>query len=124
MYKWLREVCDQASSEDKSTQPLIPQEELVKFYEETMNIENKQEEGFKNLTVEGFYCIQSFIVLINMINKKLIKVGEYYGIYKSKDQPEAVPLSEPEKQNQAAEKEATKKVKITAIGSDGSTKAD
>ena len=124
MYKWLREVCDQASSGDKSTQPLIPQEELVKFYEDTMNIENKQDEGFKDLTIEGFYCIQSFIVLINMINKKLIKIGEYYGIYKSKGQPEAAPVSEPEKQNQTAEKEATKKAKVTAIGSDGSKKTD
>jgi hypothetical protein len=71
------------------------------------------------LSIEGFYCIQSFIVLINKINKKLIKLGEYYGVYKSKDQPEA---SEPQKETTA--KEVTKKVKITAIGSDGSKKTD
>lgn len=97
----------------------------MKFYEETMNIENKQHAGFTDLTIEGFYCIQSFIVLINMINKKLIKIGEYYGVYKSKNQPISVPSSEPEKQNQTAVKEEKKeKPKITAIGSDGSKKTD
>lgn len=59
-----------------------------------------------------------------MINKKLIKIGEFYGVYKSKNQPSAVSAIEPEKPKETATKEPTKKVKITAIGSDGSTKAD
>jgi hypothetical protein len=58
MYQWLREVCDQTLLESQSTTPaLIPKQELVQFYHDTMNIENKQVEGFKNLGIEGFHCI-------------------------------------------------------------------
>ena len=59
-----------------------------------------------------------------MINKKLIKIGEFYGVYKSNNQPSAVSASEPENPKETPTKEPAKKVKITAIGSDGSTKAD
>lgn len=53
---------------------------------ETMNIENKKYDNFTDLSIEGFFCIQSFIILINIINNKIIKIGENYGIYKIKNE--------------------------------------
>ena len=54
------------------------------FYKEKMLRSNDDEDVYKDLSLEGFHCIQSFFVLLNGISGKLIRLTESYGQYKGK----------------------------------------
>ena len=49
-----------------------------------MDASGQEEERFKELSAQGFYCIQSFFVLINSIQGKLLKIKEDHGVYVSR----------------------------------------
>ena len=53
------------------------------FYKDKM-LRDDEEEVYKDLTIEGFHCIQSFFVLLNGITGKIIRITESYGQYKGK----------------------------------------
>lgn len=91
IYEWLREVCDHFLSEQqkhgldesKSGQSLVTLRDLMAFYKEKM-LRSDEEDVYKDLSLEGFHCIQSFFVLLNGISGKLIRITEDYGRYKGK----------------------------------------
>ena len=64
---WLRTICDDFLL-GRDTSP-TSFEELVSFYRETICAE---ENTFANLNLEGYYCIQSFFLLINLRADKLV----------------------------------------------------
>lgn len=91
IYQWLREVCDtflrerekkgiQDAHKDSS---IVTLDNLMAFYKDKM-LRDDEEEVYKDLTVEGFHCIQSFFVLLNGITGKIIRITESYGQYKGK----------------------------------------
>jgi hypothetical protein len=47
-------------------------------------LRSDEEDVYKDLSLEGFHCIQSFFVLLNGISGKLIRITESYGQYKGK----------------------------------------
>ena len=53
---------------------MVNVDDLVQFFHEKTEIWSKTEEKFKNISITGFHCIQSFFVLVNEIKGKLIKV--------------------------------------------------
>ena len=79
-YIWLRKV-----SEDviKDSQPIIDQQDLIAFFKEKISSE---ETDFRNLSIEGYYCIQSFFVLINKQARRLVVLGEEVIPEKQQDQ--------------------------------------
>ena len=91
IYEWLREVCDhflseqqkQGFDETKSSKSLVTLQDLMAFYKEKM-LRSDEEDVYKDLSLEGFHCIQSFFVLLNGISGKLIRMTENYGQYKGK----------------------------------------
>ena len=58
----------------------VAQEDIIKFYYETMNIAKSDGDEFKWLSIQGFHCIQSFFVLINTLNNKIVKITPDYGV--------------------------------------------
>jgi len=61
-------------------------EDLIKFYHDRMAVEgedNNKKDGdvYKWLSIQGFHCIQSFFVLINEIQRKLLRVTASHGVY-------------------------------------------
>jgi hypothetical protein len=72
VYKWLRGIIDDCL---KNRLGLIDESELIEFFKAKIADENDDSQ-FKNLSIEGYYCIQSFFLLINMKNRKLYILGD------------------------------------------------
>jgi hypothetical protein len=53
-------------------------DDLMTFYRNKM-LRDEDEDVYKDLSLEGFHCIQSFFVLLNGLNGKLIRITESYG---------------------------------------------
>ena len=85
-YQWLRGLCDQMSTANtnnsKEASKIVEVDEMVKFYREAMDIANDESDEFKNLSLEGWHCVQSFFVLINLLKGNLIKITADHGQYK------------------------------------------
>lgn len=58
-------------------------DDLMSFYREKM-LRSDEDDVYKDLSLEGFHCIQSFFVLLNGLSGKLIRITENYGQYKGK----------------------------------------
>ena len=53
------------------------------FYKE--KIQGAGEDGrYKDLSIEGFHCIQSFFIMLNAISGGLVRLTDTYGTYKGK----------------------------------------
>ena len=63
---------------------MVNVDDLVQFFHEKIDMWSKTEEQFKNISVPGFHCIQSFFVLVNEIKGKLIKINSEHGVYQGK----------------------------------------
>ena len=63
---------------------MVNVDDLVQFFHEKIDMWSKKEEYFKNISITGFHCIQSFFVLVNEIKGKLIKVTAEHGVYQGK----------------------------------------
>lgn len=83
-YTWLRELCDRAAQLRKEPQTTVNVEDLVQFYNSKLEIWSKAEDEFKDLSLQGFHCIQSFFVLTNEIKGGLLRIPETYGVYQGK----------------------------------------
>lgn len=70
LYKWLRTLCDAVL---KSKVELMSQEDLIQFF---MEKTNGQHSDFINLSLEGYYCFQTFFILMNRKAHRLILLGE------------------------------------------------
>lgn len=53
------------------------------FYKEKL-LRSEDEDVYKDLSLAGFHCIQSFFVLLNGISGKLVRITDNYGQYKGK----------------------------------------
>jgi len=91
LYTWLRELCDRAAQLRKEPQTSANVEDLVQFYNSKLEIWMKADDEFKDLSLQGFHCIQSFFVLTNEIKGGLLRIPETYGVYNGKK-----PAQEPE----------------------------
>ena len=97
IYNWIREIADTTARSPQSEKAFIKLEDLQKFYREKLVAESTDPEEFKYLSEEGFHCYQSFFVLINSLDSRLIKVTEGYGIYVPKQENEETgSLAKPE----------------------------
>lgn len=98
IYQWLREVCDLFLSENEKkndkndkkdgtnmskADTIVTLDDLMAFYREKM-LRSDDDDVYKDLSIEGFHCIQSFFVLLNGLSGKLIRITENYGQYKGK----------------------------------------
>ena len=72
VYKWLRGIIDDCL---KNKLGLIDELELIDFFK-TKIADESDEAQFKNLSMEGYYCIQSFFLLINLKSCKLYILGD------------------------------------------------
>jgi hypothetical protein len=54
---------------------LVDEQELIDFFK-TKIADDSDDSQFKNLSIEGYYCIQSFFLLINLNNRKLYILGD------------------------------------------------
>lgn len=70
LYKWLRILCDAVLKEKVE---LIDQEDLIKFFTDKTN---GQHSDFINLSLEGYYCFQTFFILMNRKAHRLVLLGE------------------------------------------------
>ena len=70
VYTWFNKMCEDVLKDGLS---LVDQDVLIAFFKEKIN---SDETNFQNLSIEGYYCIQSFFVLINKRAKKIIILGE------------------------------------------------
>jgi len=57
----------------KEKVPLIDQDDLIRFFTEKTN---GQHSDFVNLSLEGYFCFQTFFILINRKAHRLILLGE------------------------------------------------
>ena len=69
-YVWLRKMSEEVI---KDRLGLMDEQDLISFFQEKIN---SGETDFSNLSLEGYYCIQSFFVLINKRAGSLIVLGE------------------------------------------------
>jgi hypothetical protein len=62
-FKFLKNVCEMYSHNC----PIIQLEDLINFFREEVLPENDDENNtiYKQITLEGYQCIQSFFILIN-----------------------------------------------------------
>lgn len=72
VYKWLRGIIDDCL---KNHLNLVDEQELIDFFK-TKIADDSDDIQFKNLSIEGYYCIQSFFLLINLNNRKLYILGD------------------------------------------------
>lgn len=72
-YKWLKEICDSLSNSDNKDD----MRSLVEFFKVKLSEESQ---AFKTITLEGFNCIQTFFIVVNEFNQKVIKVVNLDGM--------------------------------------------
>lgn len=96
MYKWLREVTDQAERLRKeNVQPVVTLEKLIDFYHQRIAVDKDDHvDKYKLLSIEGYQCRQSFFVLINQTQGKIRKVSWDSGMYKTQKSKEAAASGE------------------------------
>ena len=70
VYTWFNKMCEEVLKEGEN---VVDPDELIAFFKEKINSDTT---SFHNLSIEGYYCIQSFFVLINKKAKRLIILGE------------------------------------------------
>jgi len=70
LYNWLRKACDEVY---QARSNLVDLEDLIGFFKDKISSDDS---NFQNLSIEGYYCIQSFFILMNQRAKKLILLGD------------------------------------------------
>ena len=73
----------QGAEESKKGSSIVTLDDLMAFYREKM-LRSEEDDVYKDLSLEGFHCIQSFFVLLNGLSGKLIRITENYGQYKGR----------------------------------------
>ena len=66
IYKWLQGV---SKSQYEGTE-VVEIQSLIDFFKDKIA---NEERTFQHLTLDGFYCIQSFFVLINESSNKIVR---------------------------------------------------
>jgi hypothetical protein len=58
LFLWLREVCDSIAEDHKnSKKTIVSLDDLMKFYNEKMKNWSDDPDKFKNISIQGFFCI-------------------------------------------------------------------